>query len=94
MSEKMFKFLLDELKVIRIICKNCKTCFEFPLDNLDKAFYAATYKNWACPHCLNPVMGDSTGAPTGGPFNQFLRAVKALKDVHNAVDVQFIVKEE
>ena len=93
MSEKLLKIMLAEIEFIRIVCKRCKTCFEFPLDNLEEAFLTRN-KSWECPHCQNPVMGDSSGAATGGPFRPLLKAMRTLKDAHEKIDVQFVIKDE
>jgi hypothetical protein len=93
MSEKLLKIMLAELETIRIVCKDCKTVFEFPLDNLEKAFRTKD-KTWECPHCHNPVMGDSSGSATGGPFVPLLKAIRLLKDAHEKIDVQFIIRED
>jgi predicted Zn finger-like uncharacterized protein len=46
MSETLFRFLLSEMKTLRITCKNCKAAAEAPLEKL-----AARDAPMRCPVC-------------------------------------------
>jgi hydrogenase maturation factor HypF (carbamoyltransferase family) len=45
MSEKLLKLFLDDLKSIRIVCRNCGSAIEIPIDKLHHASAVV------CPGC-------------------------------------------
>ena len=48
MSETILKVLIDELKVIRLVCKKCAAALEMPLGKLDGN---GNIQSLACPAC-------------------------------------------
>jgi hypothetical protein len=58
MSKTLLSILLSELKTIRIVCNNCKTIVEVPLEKMKNA------GNVLCPGC--PSTGKTVLSPASG----------------------------
>lgn len=85
MSEKLFKFYLSELNIIRIRCMNtgCGLVSEVPLADLDRFF-----RSGECPHCRGPVKdGDKNR------LVELAQAVRGLKAIEKTVQVEFVIPE-
>jgi hypothetical protein len=81
MSEKIFRFLLSELKSLRAICKQpgCGGVVELPLDAI-----SGKKTSIRCPVCDNPLQ-----QPT--PNNHLANLAKAIESVTTSgvADVEF-----
>ncbi len=85
MSETVLKFLVSELRIVRIICQNnkCAAVVETTVDDLDRYF-----RGWCCPLCKEPFRHDDLG-------NNFLtelqNALRGLKKIQDKVQVEFVL---
>jgi hypothetical protein len=89
MSEKLLKFLLTELKMVRIICKNkdCGAVVELPVDRLENSF-----KDFKCPLCREGIR-DQTNRED--PFDLLGRAIRKFNEprVREHIEVEFVLPE-
>lgn len=87
MSEKLIKFLLSELKTVRVHCrhKGCGAIIEIPTADLGRKFGGGH-----CPICqqLLQLPGDNNG------FIQLAEAVKNLTGAKSNVEVEFALPEK
>jgi hypothetical protein len=74
---------------VAVACNRCRTEFVYPVGNLAEAFVSRDGDRgvWSCPHCRLLVQGESSGAATRGPFSLLLKALNALKDLQDRVQV-------
>jgi hypothetical protein len=82
-SEKLFRFLLSELKTIRVICKNgvCGAIVEVPVDQAIK-----TFRNDQCPVCHKSFVPAS--------IMSLAIAIQELNQKKDEVDVEFVIPLE
>ncbi len=83
MSERLFSFLLSELKTMRIICKNpnCGSVLEIPLSRMqDKS------GTWKCSVCCEPIQSNE---------NHLAKLAQSILDVQKdkLADVGFALRE-
>lgn len=85
MSEHLFRFLMHELKMVRVRCKSpgCGAVVEVPIEKLGENFSTGN-----CPICRNrmtPAREDANG------FVQLARVFKWFESVSAEVEVEFTV---
>jgi hypothetical protein len=80
MSETIFRFKIDELEAVKLICTKCRTAIEMPIDRL--AVVPAPGPK--CPDCG----AHFTGSQSPDPLALLGSAIKALKG-NKAVEVEF-----
>lgn len=88
MSEKLLRFLLSELKTVRVLCKDaaCGAITEMPIGKLDAMLRA---KQCACPVC-----GRSFLSPPDVGQNYFAMlaiAIAGLAAIKSNVEVEFVL---
>jgi hypothetical protein len=91
MSEKLLRFLLDELNVIRLVCRACGAAVELPIAKL-----AASQRVIPCPVCNGktgqaPILRDGR-ANQEDAFSRLANAIQDIRQMKN-VDVQFVLPE-
>lgn len=86
MSEKLLKFLLRELSVVRVVCHhaNCKNVVETTIDRLDRVFAAG-----ACPVCHQAY-----GTADEGHLLALAKAVRGLAGMKDRLDVEFVLPDK
>jgi hypothetical protein len=84
MSEKLLKFLLTELDIVRIRCGKCQAVIEMPVTNLGKSFGPFT-----CSCCNTPFYMPGTG----DPFGSLSRAIAQLASMTN-IQVEFVLPDK
>ena len=91
MSEKLFRFLLSELDIIRIRCVvgNCSGVIEMSVKNLK-----GTHKAIACPVCGTSFSSENPVTAPGllEELGNVLERVKAASQ-RDKFEIQFIVPE-
>lgn len=85
MSERIIRFLLSEVKTLRIICKRCKAVVETPLESSSDALGDGL----TCRFCNKPVKRGSDH-PRFNPFESLEAATKAFKEMESDLEVQFV----
>ena len=85
MSETLFRLLLSELTVARIVCVKCGGVAEFPVEKLEEK-YPVTGAN--CHFCTQPLQ-----LPQANGLHMLGRAMRALKQTEQMVEVRFDVKQ-
>ncbi len=83
MSEQLLRFLLTELKTVRIRCQHCKAVVEVTLDRLDKILATGD-----CPFCQHTLTDAEAGRHQLKALAQAVRDLVALKD---QVEVEFVL---
>lgn len=87
MSETLFKFLLSELKTVRVRCRHngCGAVVEIPTAELGHKF-----GNGHCPVCQQVLQlpGDNNG------FIQLAEAVKNLTGAKSNVEIEFALPDK
>jgi hypothetical protein len=89
MSEKLFRFLLSELTIIRVCCLNpvCKGVIEIPLDKLRTMF----------PKCCCPLCRQQFHQPydDGSHLLEWLgKAIEELKAIKDKVEIEFSLPDK
>src|SRR5437762_2263433 len=87
MSETIFKFLLSELRTIRIFCQNksCGVVVEMPVSTLASD---PPHEHTKCKHCgqlFNPTKKDDYA------LVNFAKAVEAVKALEEIVQIEFVL---
>jgi len=87
MSERLFKFLLSELALVRVTCtrKNCNWTVEVPMENLARVAHSK------CPMCDGMFDVDQLHS---NPFSEFARAVEQLNKLSHRVTVEFVLPDQ
>ena len=88
MSERVFKFFLSELQIVRIICMRggCGGAVELPINKLYKAGSAK------CPICeesLNPTPHASTNA-----FGKLKQAIEEAVQAKDTFAIEFVLPDQ
>lgn len=96
MSEKLLKFLLGELKTIRIHCQGahrngekCGAIIEVAMDRLGE-----TFKNCLCPFCYTPFQWRDQAGADHNLFHELAKVVENLRSIENCVQVEFVLPEK
>lgn len=86
MSEQLFKFLLSEITVIRVHCRNsrCGGIVEVPIEKL-----ASMFGPCACPLCNQPF-DTGTFSRDGSLFHVFAKSIERLKQIKDNVEIEFV----
>ena len=90
MSEKLLKFLLSELKIIRVRCQSqlCGAIIEVPA-----AKVAEMFKHLCCPICNANLLPER--AVTGpNAFQQLAGAIDAFNKNANHIQIEFVIPEQ
>lgn len=90
MSERLFKFLLSELKLIRIRCKyeSCNAVVELPISDLETMPEIAN-----CPVCKRAILPYPELPKDLVRFSDFARAVRVLGNPKNPADIEFVLPD-
>jgi hypothetical protein len=88
MSRKLFTFLLTELKTIRVICSQCGTVVEQPIDVLARQGKDKVLNCKFCHQDFNPQHQDV------GPLLTFAQALQKMQELGKVVGVEFVVPAE
>jgi hypothetical protein len=85
MSRKLFAFLLSELKTVRIICNDCRTASEIPIDRLAKNAPSD------CPGCSKNLMGAliNSGSSTPKQLAAIIESLAKAKEF----EIEFVVPD-
>ena len=86
MSETILKFLLDEMKIVRLKCRNnkCGVVIEMPVNDIDKFII-----DCQCPSCRQSFRGPKDlGSPDF--LEQLSKAFRGLA-LTNGVAVEFVL---
>ena len=88
MSERLFKFLLSELKTIRVHCQvpGCGVVIEVPVDQLDQKF-----GTMRCPVCQQQLY-----APTErgeNPFVSLASAMRLFRSDATRAQIEFVLPD-
>jgi hypothetical protein len=93
MSEELLKFLLSELKTIRICCKGrrpdgtpCAAVIEFPVARLKGFFNEAP----RCPFCQAEFVLRLAGGAHQDPFEDLAKALNALAGIQKQAEIEFV----
>jgi hypothetical protein len=89
MSEKLFKFLLSELAVVRIHCKasNCDGIVETPIIHLQTKYFSGL-----CPLCQTQLLPDSRNG-----LNSLAKLCQAITDLvkrKHEFEVEFVLPDQ
>jgi hypothetical protein len=90
MSERMFRFLLSELKIIRLVCKSpgCNKVTEVRLEDL--APPGMLRKFIKCPFCEADYDPLSNGESA---IHKFAAAAKLLQSMSKIVEIEFSIPD-
>lgn len=83
MSEKLFKFLLSELKTVRFRCVKCGTVTEMDIDKAEVRLQD--------PRC--PVCKEAWGTVDPNHFVNFAAAVRGIRGRTDVVEVEFVLPD-
>jgi hypothetical protein len=72
MSEAMFKIGLVELKKVRLVCRQCGTAVEYPVEKVERMG-----DKRSCPGCNNDLRG--SGKDQDDPLSRLGAALRELK---------------
>ena len=90
MSERLFKFLLTELKTVRLICPHCTGVIEVSVKELGKRFDS----NPACPLCSKPFVTMEPGPDKlSTALGRLADAILELQHDKRAVKVEFVLPD-
>jgi hypothetical protein len=83
-SKHLFAFLLSELTVVRIICRNpqCQTVVEMPVAAL------ANKPIVRCQQCGEDFNPTQDSVP---PINVFAEAVRRMQALNKVIDLEFVL---
>jgi hypothetical protein len=81
MPEKLFKFLLHELSVVRVVCGRCRVVTEVPADRREP-----TFKHGRCPACQSPLQ-----TPDDNGLVHLAATLSKLKGASGRLAVEFVV---
>jgi hypothetical protein len=84
MSEKCFKFLLSELKNVRIRCHTCQAVVEIPIEQLHQRFSSGFCH--VCQTSLQP--------PQSNGFYHLAEAIRKLVPLEEIVTVEFMIPDQ
>lgn len=87
MSERIWRFFLNELATIRIHCQACSGVIEWPIEKARSSFAQKNH----CPLCLEEFGGPDNGPP---PLHELAKAMEWLKRTEDRVKVEFILPDE
>ena len=96
MSEELLKILLSELKIVRIVCKQCKTATEVLISILNREQQQGrSPHNMRCPGCGVTIRLGVTPdhAPLTDAFDHLAKAWKELDLLRGNFDIQFVIPE-
>ena len=81
MSKTLFSFLISELKIVRLICKQakCGAVAEIPVERLSNS------KTVTCPSCQMPYEDGPDGT-----LQQLGKSIRVLSS-HAELDVEFVL---
>ncbi len=84
MSEKLFRFMLSELKFVRLLCQkpDCGSVTEVSLEKLRNGAAA-----WTCGGCGQNYF--SGAAHTESPISHFAKSIQAMQDERNGFKIEF-----
>ena len=89
MSEKLFRFLLHELGIVRIRCKACEGVVEVPIEKLGTQF-----KSIQCPLCRADLAWQNASLPPGyNPLKELASVAKYFAAVKDRVEIEFTVPD-
>jgi len=91
LSEKLFKFLLSELSIIRVECQKCKGVAEVALSGLTKAIKEEANQNCLCPFCGHDFYRVDLKC---GPLHELVHAINTLAGYTGQVQIQFVLKDQ
>ena len=88
MSEKLFKFLLSEITLVRVHCRNdvCGGVIEIPIEKLGTVF-----RNCSCPLCHRQF--DQGNWHGDNLLMIFAEAVKRLNGIKDKVGLEFVLPD-
>jgi hypothetical protein len=87
MSEKLLKFLLSDLDLIRVRCRKCGSAVEIKVDNVVNA------KEIFCPGCPDPrPVLQSTAAGHVNHLGAMASAILKLKQLKD-VEIEFVIPD-
>jgi hypothetical protein len=88
MSEKLFRFLLNELKTVRVRCGRCNVTLEVDTELLPKKFYRRT-----CPLCQSeyniPHLPDDYN-----PFHDLAKLLRFFNEAKDQVTMEFTLPDK
>jgi hypothetical protein len=86
MSEKLIRFLLSELKTVRVLCQhpNCNTVVEVSVEDLPTKYQGAI-----CPLCRNTIQ-----APQYNNLVTLGTALRGLASSEDRVKVEFVIPDK
>ena len=84
MSEKLLRFFLHEIKVIRLICQKCGSVLEVPIDLLEKDSFPGL-DCLVCKQMFQPT-GDTS-------LKKLAEAYRSLVSTSRAMQVEFVIPE-
>ena len=86
MSEKLLRFLLSELNIVRIRCRNpeCRTIVEIPIEDLGNPNVSYAHCEF-CHADFNPTHGDTI------PLNVLGKALNDFRKLKAVVDLEFVL---
>ena len=88
MSEKLFRFLLNELKTIRVHCGHCSVTVEIEIDLLEQKF-----KTRSCPVCQEKFELDRVPNDYN-PFRELAKVAEFFEAVKDQVTVEFTIQDK
>lgn len=88
MSEKLFRFLMDELKTVRVHCKACGGTVELEITKLDSRFLANH-----CPLC-NVDLEWSKAPHDYNPFKELGKLARYFQGIKDKAQVEFTLPDK
>lgn len=89
MSKKLFAFLLNELKIARVICPKCGAVTEVNIEQLSYRL-----NSLQCPVCRADWGGLRLSDGGDNHIARLAKAIKALQDSADAPKVEFVLPDE
>lgn len=88
MSEHVFKFLVSELGVVRVVCKSpqCGAVTELPVERI-----TSKLESGQCPVCRVDLFG--LGLGVRNPLVQLADAIVHLQRYTKALEVEFVLPD-